>query len=158
MEICNLERAYENLDEEINHAVENKIFTQKEADSLNVNAIKSFFESSIYKRILSAEKYVREQEFSMSVPISFIDNNLPENVQNETVIVQGIMDGIIINGKNGEIIDFKTDRVSCEDELCERYKEQMTIYKKAAEECFGLQNVTVSLYSFHLSKEISLKL
>ena len=158
MEICNLEKAYENLDEEINHAVENKIFTQKEADSLNVNAIKSFFESSIYKRILSAEKYVREQEFSMSVPISFIDNNLPENVQNETVIVQGIMDGIIINGKNGEIIDFKTDRVPNEEELCERYKEQMTIYKKAAEECFGLQNVTVSLYSFHLSKEISLKL
>jgi ATP-dependent helicase/nuclease subunit A len=158
MEICDLTKANEDLIGEINRTVENKVLTQKEADSLNIKAIKSFFESGVYKRISSAEYYVREQEFSMSVPVSYINKALPDNVQDETVIVQGVMDGIIINGNNGEILDFKTDRVSTEDELCERYKEQMSIYKKAAEECFGLQNITVTLYSFHLSKEISLKL
>lgn len=157
MEICNFSKASENLQDEINRAVENKIFTQKQADALNVKAIKSFFESSLYNRISSAEKYVREQEFSMTIPVAIIDKTLPENVQDESVIVQGIIDGIIINGKNGEIVDYKTDKVSSEEELCERYKEQMTVYKKAAEECFGLQNITVTLYSFHLSKEISLK-
>ena len=94
----------------------------------------------------------------MSVPISQVNSKLPENVKNESVIVQGVIDGLVINGTNGEIVDFKTDRVKSAEELCERYKEQMNIYKKAAEECFGLQNVTVTLYSFHLSKEISLKL
>ena len=74
------------------------------------------------------------------------------------VIVQGVIDGLIINGDNCEIVDYKTDRVESEEELCDRYKEQMRIYKKAAEECFGMQNVAITLYSFHLSKEISLKL
>ena len=42
---------------------------KKEAEAININSLKAFFESDIYKRISSAEKYVREQEFSMSVPV-----------------------------------------------------------------------------------------
>jgi ATP-dependent helicase/nuclease subunit A len=158
MEVCDLDSAYENLEEEIASVVNNRIFTEKEAKSLNVKAIKSFFASDLYKRISSAESYVREKEFSMSLPVSLINSDLPESVQNETVIVQGVIDGLIINGDSCEIVDYKTDRVESEEELCERYKEQMRIYKKAAEECFGMQNVAITLYSFHLSKEISLKL
>ena len=158
MEVCDLDSAYENLEEEIASVVNNRIFTEKEAKSLNVKAIKSFFASDLYKRISSAESYVREKEFSMSLPVSLINSDLPESVQNETVIVQGVIDGLVINGDSCEIVDYKTDREESEEELCERYKEQMRIYKKAAEECFGMQNVAITLYSFHLSKEISLKL
>ena len=158
MEVCDFNSAYENLENEIETAVHNKIFTEKEATSLNTKAIKSFFESDLYKRISSAGLYVREKEFSMSLPVSLVNNNLPESVQDEMVIVQGVIDGLIINGDSCEIVDYKTDRVESEEELCDRYKEQMRIYKKAAEECFGMQNVAITLYSFHLSKEISLKL
>ena len=94
----------------------------------------------------------------MEIPVSLVNDSLPEEMSSEKVIVQGVVDGLIINGKNGEIVDYKTDRVKSEEELCERYKGQMGVYKKAAEECFGLQNVTETLYSFHLSKEISIKL
>ena len=94
----------------------------------------------------------------MSVPVCQINDALPDSICNETVIVQGVIDGLIINGKNGEIVDYKTDKVSSEEELAEKYREQMKMYKLAAEECFQLQNVTITLYSFHLSKEISLKL
>ncbi len=158
MEICDFNKASEDLSAEIERLVENNTFTQKEADAINVNSLKVFFKSDLYKRISTAEKYVREQEFAMSVPISQVNDTLPESVSNETVIVQGIIDGLVINGNNGEIVDYKTDRVNSADELCEKYREQMKMYKKAAEECFGLQNVTITLYSFHLSKEISLKL
>ncbi len=155
MEICDLSGIKTDLAGEIEKAVKNNIFTEKEADALNVSAIEKFLSSDLYKRIATAEKYIREQEFSMSVPVSLVNNDLTSD---ENVIVQGVIDGLIINGKTGEIVDYKTDRVNSEEELCERYKGQMNIYKKAAEECFGLQNVTVSLYSFHLSKEISVKL
>lgn len=158
MEICDLKNASEDLTSEISRAVENNQFTQKEADALNVNDIKAFFATELYKRIVNAEKYVREQEFAMSVPVSQINDTLSDCARDESVIVQGVIDGLIINGKSSEIVDYKTDRVKTAEELCERYKDQMTIYKKAAQECFGLQNVTVTLYSFHLSKEISLKL
>ena len=158
MEICDFEKANNNLDEEINRVVEENYLTQKEADALNLNDIKNFFKSDVYKRISNAEKYLREQEFSMFIPVSQVNESLPEIVKDESVIVQGIIDGLIVNGNNGEVIDYKTDRVDTMEELCERYKEQMSIYKKAAKECFGIQNVTITLYSFHLSKEISLKL
>lgn len=158
MEICDLTRIKTDLSGEIARIVENNIFTQKEADSLNVPSIEKLLSSDLYNRITNAEKFVREQEFSMSIPVSMVDASLPENVRDEKVIVQGIIDGLIINGHNGEIVDYKTDRVETLEELCERYKGQMSIYKKAAQECFGLQNVTVTLYSFHLSKEISIKL
>ncbi len=158
MEMCDLKYASENLSGEIERLVENKVFTEKEAEAINLNSIKSFFNSDLYKRIDSAEKYIREQEFSMSVPVCQVNDTLPENVCDERVIVQGVIDGLIINDNNGEIVDYKTDKVSSVEELCEKYGEQMKMYKKAAEECFGLQNVTITLYSFHLSKEISLKL
>ncbi|MBR5246012.1 MAG: helicase-exonuclease AddAB subunit AddA [Clostridia bacterium] len=157
MEICDLTRISDDLLGEIRKAVENNIFTEKEADALNVSALEKFISSDLYERIMGAEKYIREQEFSMSIPVSFVNKALPDEMK-ENVIVQGIIDGLIINGTTGEIVDYKTDRVKDEKELCERYKGQMSIYKKAAQECFGLQNVTVTLYSFHLSKEISIKL
>ncbi len=158
MEMCDFRNASEDLSKEINRLVENKTFTEKQAEAINVNSIKSFFESDLYKRIASAEKYVREQEFSMSVSICQVNDTLPLGVCDEKVIVQGVIDGLIINGKNGEIVDYKTDKVNSVEELCEKYREQMKMYKKAAEECFQLQNITITLYSFHLSKEISLKL
>ena len=90
----------------------------------------------------------------MSVPLNLVLNEL-KNLEGESAVVQGVVDGFIVNGENGEIIDYKTDRVKSADELCERYKTQMWVYKKAATECFGVKNVKVTLYSFELSKEIS---
>lgn len=158
MEMCDFKKASIDISVEIERLVDNNVFTQKQADAININSLKAFFESDLYKRISSAEKYVREKEFAMSVPVSQVNNTLPNGLCDESVIVQGVIDGLVINGKNGEIVDYKTDRVSTAEELCEKYREQMKMYKKAAEECFGLQNVTITLYSFHLSKEISLKL
>lgn len=158
MEMCDFKNASEDLSGEINRLVENKTFTEKEAEAINKKSIKVFFESDIYKRISTAESYIREQEFSMSVPVCQVNDTLPEEVCDEKVIVQGVIDGLVINGNKGEIVDYKTDRVNSAEELCEKYREQMKMYKKAAVECFGLQNVTITLYSFHLSKEISLNL
>ncbi len=158
MENCDLKGAFADLNGEISRLVEGGIFTDREAESLNIGKIKRFLESDLYNRIIGAELFSREREFSMSVPISHVNGNLPENVVNEDVIVQGVIDGVIINGNVGEIVDYKTDKVGSEEELVERYREQMKIYKKAAEECLQLHDVTVTLYSFHLSKEISVKL
>ncbi len=158
MEMCDFTKAKTDLSNEIKRLIDNNTFTQKEAEVINIKSIKSFFESELCNRILTAEKYLREKEFTMFVPLSQVNDSLSEDLLNETVIVQGVIDGLVINGDNGEIVDYKTDRVSSTDELCEKYKEQMKMYKKAAEECFHLQNVTITLYSFHLSQEISLKL
>ncbi len=157
MEKCDMKLASENITQELERLVMNEQFTKDEAETVDINKLKMFFESDMYKRIMSAQKFLREQEFSMSIPASSAIDNLPRIASDEKIVVQGIIDGLIINGNTGEIIDYKTDNVPDEEMLIERYKNQMNIYKKAAVECFGLQNVTVTLYSFQHSKEISIK-
>ena len=158
MELCNMNDAGKNVEKELVRLVENEQFTKEEADAVDTKKLEKFFQSDMYKRICSADKFLKEQEFAMSIPAAVAIENLPEIASNEKVVVQGIIDGLIINGDRGEIIDYKTDKVSDETEIINRYKEQMRIYKMAAEQCFSLREVQVTLYSFALSKEISVKL
>ena len=158
MEKCDFTLAKESVENEIVRLKDDGTFTDLEADAINISSINKFFESDLYKRIETAENFVREKEFTMNVPLSFIKKDLPIVAGDERVVVQGIIDGLIINGNKGEIVDYKTDRVDTPEELCDRYREQMRVYKAAAEQCFGCEEVTVTLYSFSLSKEISLKL
>lgn len=158
MEKCDFVRAKESVKNEIARLKDDGVFTENEAETVNISSIKKFFESDLYKRIETAEVFEREKEFTMTVPLAFIKKDLSDKAGDESVVVQGIIDGLIINGNKGEIVDYKTDRVKTQEELCDRYREQMRVYKMAAEQCFGCEEVTVSLYSFSLSKEISLKL
>ena len=106
------------------------------------------------ENILDVARYKEEGNLKALV----VTGCLAERYRDDIIEEMPEVDAVVGIGKNGEIVDYKTDRVKSEEELCERYKGQMSVYKKAAEECFGLQNVTVTLYSFHLSKEISIKL
>ena len=156
MEKCDFVTASQNAESELERLTENKTFSELEAKAININKITEFFKSDVYCRIESAPKFLREQEFTMSIPVSDINPDLPET--DDKAVVQGVIDALLINGKNGEIVDYKTDKVKSEDELVEKYRQQMLVYKRAAEECFGLTDIKVTLYSFSLSKEISVKL
>lgn len=154
MEECNFVSASSDIDSEIKRLIGNGTFTAEEASAIDKTKIQKFFKSDMFTRIMTAEKYLREKEFTMSVPLSEIQKDISA-ADGEIAVVQGVVDGFIVNGGAGEVIDFKTDRVKSGEELCERYKTQMAVYKRAAEECFGAENVKVTLYSFELSEEIS---
>lgn len=154
MEGCDLNSAAADLDGEINRLIENKTFTKEEANAIERGQIRKFFQSDMFKRIISARHFLREKEFTMAVPLNEIKGDIAF-AEGESAVVQGVVDGFIVNGSAGEIIDYKTDRIKSPEELCERYKTQMWVYKRAAEECFGAKNVKVTLYSFELSQEIS---
>jgi len=73
--------------------------------------------------------------------------------------VQGIVDLYYIN-KNDEVIlvDYKTDYVqnNNEQELIDKYKEQLNIYKRALEQALNKKVKEVYLYSIYLDKEIKI--
>ncbi len=158
MEACDMENASNNAETELSRLQNEGVFTEEEANAIDLSKIKEFFQSSMYQRIISCEKFLREQQFTMCLPAGELIENISDVAKKEEIVVQGIVDGLIINGSKGEIIDYKTDRINSLSELEERYSKQMQVYKKAAEECFGLKEVSVTLYSFALSEEISLKL
>ena len=158
MEKCDFSSAGISVKDELCRLINDGVFTEQEAKAINTEKISKFFKSDVYKRISSAERFLRESEFTMSIPVSCINAETNCDLANEKAVVQGVIDGLIINGVNGEIIDYKTDRVKTDEELIEKYIQQMRIYKTAAEECFGIKNVKVTLYSFGLSKEITINL
>lgn len=154
LEVCDFKNASDNLENEISRLKDAKHFTENEAAALNRKSLSSFFNSDAAKRIMNSQKFLREEEFTMSVPLCEVF----DTDSRESAVVQGVIDAVIINGGEAEIIDYKTDRAQSEEELVSKYQSQMSIYKKAAEECFGLKKIKVTLYSFSLLKEISVNL
>lgn len=127
------------------------IVTEKQSQYIDKKRLLEFTKTELFKEIQNAKEIYKEQPFHMSV----IDENTKESI-----LIQGIIDLYYIN-QNNEIvlIDYKTDYVekNNEQELIEKYKPQLKIYKKAIEEALNKNVEKVYIYSAYLNKEILVK-
>ncbi len=127
------------------------IVTEKQSQYIDKKRLLEFTKTELFKEIQNAKEIYKEQPFHMSV----IDENTKESI-----LIQGIIDLYYIN-QNNEIvlIDYKTDYVekNNEQELIEKYKPQLKIYKKAIEEALNKNVEKVYIYSVYLNKEILVK-
>lgn len=136
-----------NLAAEIDRLAEKGTVNKK---LLNVKQIEKFVLSPVAEIILNGEKVYKEKEFLM-----------PYNAQkalgkaeyvNETVMVQGVIDCLVINGNKGYIIDYKTDRVDCMDDLYKKYSKQLEMYRLAGEYLYEIKDIKCIIYSFYLGE------
>ncbi len=102
--------------------------------------------ASFFARMENSEKLLREQRFIMEIPARRLDPTLPEKVANEPIAVQGIADCIFFENGQPIIVDYKTDLVSDEQVLRERYSAQLDIYAEAFEKNSGTKGSAKSLY------------
>ena len=127
------------------------IVTEKQSQYIDKKRLLEFTKTELFKKIQNAKEIYKEQPFHMSV----IDENTKESI-----LIQGIIDLYYIN-QNNEIVlvDYKTDYVekNNEQELIEKYKPQLKIYKKAIEEALNKNVEKVYIYSVYLNKEILVK-
>jgi ATP-dependent helicase/nuclease subunit A len=96
---------------------------------------------------------MREKKFTINLPVSELYENL-EGFYNEYVLIQGIADCVFIENGKLIIVDYKTDYVSSDVILKERYTEQLLIYRRVLSQCFNLPVGQIFIYSFSLGKEI----
>ena len=75
---------------------------------------------------------------------------------NGDVVFQGIIDCAFEEAGSMILLDYKTDRVTNGEELADRYRDQLDLYRVALEETLGLPVREVSLWSFHLGEEVRL--
>ena len=66
------------------------------------------------------------------------------------------IDLLALNNQEAMIIDFKSDRVSSETELIERYQDQLESYKFAIRNLYPTHNLSAYIYSLHLNTYIKL--
>lgn len=152
----NQEYTIEKIERMINDLVFKEIISSVEAENINKNAILKFTKSNIWKELQEAKEIYKEKPFYITIEAKSIYH---EEVE-EDVLVQGIIDLYYIN-KKGELIlvDYKTDFVEngAENELVNRYKKQLELYKNALENALGRKVNKAYIYSTCLGKEIELK-
>lgn len=130
-----------------------QIITDKEKNNINPHKILEYTKSKIWDDLKEAKEIYKEKPFYINTPAKEIyDEEIEDNI-----LVQGIIDLYYID-KNDNLIlvDYKTDYVQNEDELIEKYKEQLNLYKKALELSYNKKVSKVYIYSTFLGKSIDI--
>ena len=145
----------DDLDGEINRLYEWQFISEREADAVSREKLKVFFESDVFGRIKKSKDVRREMRFITEIPANRIEPGLDSAFDGENVIVQGAVD--LCFEEDGEIVvlDFKTDRADNAEMLKSAYGEQLEIYAAACEKIFKKKVKQRIIYSFALSREIS---
>ncbi len=141
------------INELIQELISLKIINENEAKYIDKDKILKFMDSELYLDLQNAKEIYKEQPFYININADEIYNNGVE----EKILVQGIIDLYFID-KNGRVIlvDYKTDYAEDEQELVNKYKGQLSIYKRALEQGLNKKVEAVYIYSIYLNKTITL--
>ena len=106
-----------------------------------------------------AGKLFKEQPFVMGLAANRLRSSFPAE---ETVLIQGIIDVFFEEEDGFVVLDYKTDAVSCAEELVKRYQVQLAYYSEALAQIYGYEPGMGGkpvkeriLYSFKLGQEIT---
>lgn len=149
---------------EIARLVDKRFITEAIASLIDRRYLDVFFKSALFSRILSAKNVLREERFNVRLPAEIFteDETKKKALQNEYVLVQGVVDCLLIEEDGSLVlIDYKTDRTpkdraSAEAMLRERYTDQLSYYRMALERLYGAPVKTALLYSFSIGDTVSI--
>ncbi len=148
MQFCDYAAAKDNLSAEIQRLLSLGFLSKIQADSLDTDRLRDFFNGRLARRIFSADKVYREIKIS-----SFVEaNQIFDTESTEKVLVRGIADCVFEEQGKLVLVDYKTDRLKSEQELLDRYKNQIAFYRETVEKTLGMPVKTAALYSFYMSK------
>ena len=120
--------------------------SEQEAKAIRIDQIQGFFAAPTGRRAAQARTLQKEREFI-----------LQKDVSGTQAIVQGIIDCFFEEEDGMVIIDYKNSYVGSEaeeEELRQRYGEQLALYKEALEASWGRPVKETWLYLFYLKKFI----
>ena len=104
---------------------------------ININLLYKYTKSKIFEDLRKAKKVCKEQAFYINIPATEIYNNINSN---DNILVQGVIDLYFIDeNENIILVDYKTDYVANgkEQDVVNKYRKQIEIYKRALEEATG---------------------
>lgn len=145
------DKKLEDLKQEL--IAKNKIL-ENEAKTIDFYKVKRYLSSKVVSQIKSAVNVEKEKAFCMKISAK----NLFEGAEDEEILVQGIID-LYFENPDGTLIlvDYKTDFAENSQNLVEKYKKQLELYKEALEEGTGKKVCKTYIYSLYLGEEIEIK-
>lgn len=156
MELCNFEKAKNNLEEEIGRLVSEGKITSYQSEGIDRTTVKAFFESEIYNRIQKSKNIMREKQFLVKLSDLNVDGELEEYKSSDGML-QGIADCIFEEDDGYVLLDYKTDRNTTAEQLIENYTVQLRLYKSAFDLLLEKPVKSGYIYSFSLKEGIEVK-
>lgn len=147
------------IEKHINNMVSKDLLSKTQADSVDISMINGLLNSQLGIRMLKADKLNREIPFNMQIPVEeIIKDKKEDNLQGETVLLQGVIDCYFEENSELILVDYKTDNVpeGKEDTILKRYKLQMDYYKRALENITGKKVKERFIYLFRSSKTLEI--
>ncbi len=144
----------QDINNQIEQMVKKNYLAQEAADCVDVDKIIRFLNSDMGRLIISAQKVDREVMFGINIPAKEAE---PDYSGNETIMLQGVIDCVIINDGKITILDYKTEHIKSKEEVAEKYKIQLLYYARAAELIYGLSVEKCYLYLFETEEIIEVK-
>lgn len=138
---------------ELQHFVEElvakKIFLEEEVKFIDLRQVSNFLETEICARIRTAKWVEKEKAFCIRTKM--------EEFEGQEVSIQGMIDLCFLD-ETGRLVllDYKTDVVTDENKLRNRYASSLKIYQKALEIGLNRKVDEVYLYATYLNQLIKL--
>lgn len=132
--------------------VESRRLSEAYLQAVRERRIVKFLGSELARRMWKAQRedaLYREQPFVLGIDARRLTEDFPEE---ETVLIQGIIDAFFVEEDGLVLLDYKTDSVMSMRELWNRYETQMDYYQEAVEKLMGMPVKERILYSFHLEE------
>ena len=144
----------------------------KEFSELDINTLGAFFKTELARKMAEAARrneLYREQKFVLGLSADEIAGYLKECGKGESdiarrfegldarILIQGVIDGFFID-EDGSVVlmDYKTDKCK-EQEMIDRYKLQLELYKRAIESATNKKVKEIYIYAVRLGKSIEVK-
>ena len=144
----------EDINTQIEEMVKKNYIAQDAAGCVEADKIIRFLNSDVGRLIISAQKVDREVMFGINIPAKEAE---PDYVGDETIMLQGVIDCVIINDGKITVLDYKTEHITSKDEVAEKYKIQLLYYARAAELIYGLPVRKCYLYLFETEEVIEVE-
>ncbi len=152
---------YEDISNQIEKMVSEKLLSPEEAAVVNKKQILDFFESDIGKRMLKSKAIRREVPFVIKKQASEVIKTLNED---DEILIQGIIDCYFYEDDEIVLIDYKTDAVYYDNGyeksielLKSRYLAQILAYKDALEILTKKKVKEAYLYLFDINMQIKIE-
>ncbi len=141
----------DSLRTELIRLVDAGLISQEQAEMVDIERILKLFLSPLGKRMLCANKLLREFKFSVLVPAK-------DSLEGDKVLLQGVVDCAILEEDGITVIDFKSDRVTAENlgQKNEQYAQQVNAYALALNKIFKLPVKEKWLYYFAMDAGVQL--
>lgn len=146
----------ESVDAQAKRMVAENRLTDDEEKILEKDRLERFFSGEIAERIRKSPLLMREKKITVGIKAGELYPDLPENVRDEIVVIEGYVDCAFEENGGIVIVDYKTDRKVTLQELRERYRTQLKMYEKALGECTGRKITGTLIYSFENGDYIEL--